>query len=82
MAQKGNLGITSVNEFFAFLEDNVQRSRSFSAAGIWDDAIGAELIATIGDIDESLMLIDAIAWEILNDVSSKTKDRDDGLVGL
>ena len=51
LSEEGDFEYAGVDEFAAFVEDVIGRAVDFGATGVWDDAVGAEFIASAGDAD-------------------------------
>ena len=56
LAEEGDLQAPGGDEFAGFFEDGVGGARDFRAAGVGDDAVGAELVAAADDADVGLAL--------------------------
>jgi hypothetical protein len=54
LAEEGDFEGTGVGEFADFVDDVLWRAVDFGAAGVWDDAVGAEFVAAAGDADVGL----------------------------
>src|SRR5690606_35164486 len=49
LAEQGDLACTVLDQFLGFLQQIIERPRNFGAAGVGNDAIGAELVAAFLD---------------------------------
>ena len=76
LSQQGHFPIPLRLELAQLLQDIFHGAAAFFSSGIWHDAVGAELIAAIHDVDPCLVAAEPAHRQVLDDLSFLGEDLD------